>query len=153
AVIAKYGVPPEQVADYLALIGDTSDNIPGMPGVGGKTAATLLTTYGSIEKLIAENPVVPRLKVKQPFGDPETIERVRLSRRLVELQRDVVVPLSIDDLRARPWDVEKLHEMFKELEFQLLVDKLETTLPPAVAPEAEAPIEAAHDGSTVSSIT
>src|SRR5262249_53241147 len=104
AVIEKYGVPPEQVADYLALIGGPSDNIPGMPGVGGKTAATLLATYGSIENLIAQNPVVPRLKVKQPFGDPETIERVRLSRKLVELRRDVPVGVELDDLRARPWD-------------------------------------------------
>jgi DNA polymerase-1 len=152
AVIAKYGVPPEQVADYLALIGDTSDNIPGMPGVGGKTAATLLTTYGSIENLIAQNPVVPRLKVKQPFGEPETIERVRLSRRLVELIRDVPLPLAIDDLRARPWDTDVLHAKFTELEFQLLVDKLETTLPPVMDVAAEAPVEAQHDGTTVSSI-
>jgi DNA polymerase-1 len=152
AVIEKYGVPPEQVADYLALIGDTSDNIPGMPGVGGKTAATLLATYGSIEKLIEANPVVPRLKVKQPFGDPETIERVRLSRKLVELRRDVAVGVELDELRARPWDTEKLHALFTELEFQLLIDKLETSAPPIVAPAAEAPVEAAHDGSTVSSI-
>ncbi len=148
AVIEKYGVPPEQVADYLALIGDTSDNIPGMPGVGGKTASTLLTTYGSIENLIAENPVVPRLKIKQPFGDPETIARVRLSRRLVELIRDVALPIGLDDLRARPWDTDKLRQQFGELEFQLLVDKMETTLPPTLDVAAAAPAEAEHDGTT-----
>ncbi|HTJ43084.1 MAG TPA: DNA polymerase I [Kofleriaceae bacterium] len=148
AVIAKYGVPPEQVADFLALIGDTSDNIPGMPGVGEKTAATLLQTYGSIERLIAENPVVPRLKVKQPFGDPETIERVRLSRKLVELQRDVPLPRELDELRARPWDTDALHALFKELEFQLLIDKLETTVPPVVEVIEDLPVAE----TTVSSI-
>ena len=59
-VIKKMGVPPEQIPDFLALVGDTSDNIPGLSGVGDKTAATLLAQYGSLEALIAANPVVPR---------------------------------------------------------------------------------------------
>ncbi len=104
-VIKKFGVPPEQVADFLALTGDTSDNIPGLSGVGDKTAATLLATYGSIARMIEENPVVPRLKIRQPFGDPEQLARVRLSRMLVELNRKVALPIPLEDLKAAAtWD-------------------------------------------------
>jgi len=149
AVIKKFGVPPEQVADYLALVGDTSDNVPGIPGVGPKTASTLLTTYGSIDRMIEENPIVPRVKVKQPFGDPAMVEQVRLSRRLVELRRDVELPAELDDLRAGPWDTDKLGGLFRELEFQLLVDKLQSRPPEVVDVEA-AP--APEVGATVSSI-
>jgi DNA polymerase-1 len=138
----KYGVPPEQVADYLALIGDTTDNIPGVPGVGGKTAAKLLADHGSVEGIIAANPVIPRLKVKQPFSDPEQVERLRLSRRLVELERNVPLPVELDDLRARTFDTPKLVQMFKELEFQLLVDKLDAG-PPVVE---DVPVLASDDG-------
>ena len=121
----KFGVGPELVADWLALVGDTTDNIPGIPGVGGKTAATLLQQYGGLEQLIAANPVVPRIKVKQPFGDPELLERIRVSRKLVELKRDVPLP-SIDELVAQPWNKEELLGLFSELEFNVLVDKLQT---------------------------
>jgi DNA polymerase I len=119
----KFGVGPEHVADWLALVGDTTDNIPGIPGVGGKTAAQLLLQYGSLEKMIAENPIVPRIKIRQPFGDPELLERIKISRKLVELKRDVVLP-DIDTLLAKPWNTEVLMALFQELEFQLLVDKL-----------------------------
>jgi DNA polymerase I len=148
AVIKKFGVPPEQVRDYLALIGDTSDNIPGIPGVGPKTAATLLDTYGSIDRMIEENPAVPRVKVKQPFGDPAMVAQIRLSRRLVELRRDVPLAAELDDLRAGPWDTDKLGGLFRELEFQLLVDKLEARPPVVDAAAAPAPEVTA----TVSSI-
>ena len=121
----KFGVGPDRVADYLALVGDTSDNIPGIPGVGGKTAATLLNQYGSLEALIAANPVVPRLKVKQPFGDPELLARVRVSRQLVELKRDVELP-DLETYQNKPWNKEALLELFTELEFQVLVDKLQS---------------------------
>ncbi|MCE9571643.1 MAG: DNA polymerase I [Deltaproteobacteria bacterium] len=123
-VMKKFGVPPEQVADFLALTGDTSDNIPGLSGVGDKTAATLLATYGSIERMIEENPVVPRLKIRQPFGDPEQLERVRMSRKLVELDRAVALPTPLEELKAEPWDTQALTKLFGELEFQLLVDKV-----------------------------
>src|SRR5262249_43492547 len=91
-VIKKMGVPPEKIPDFLALVGDTSDNVPGLRGVGDKTAANLLEQYGTLDNLIKTNPVVPRLSVKQPFGDPELLERVKISRELVELKRDVSVP-------------------------------------------------------------
>src|SRR4029079_3496533 len=142
-VIKKMGVPPEKIPDFLALVGDTSDNIPGLKGGGEKTAANLLEQYGTLENLIQTNPVVPRLSVKQPFGDPEQLERVKISRQLVELKRDV--PLQpLEELVVGEWDLPGLLGLFPELEFQLLVEKVKMKMPPAddmvvlPAPEATA---------------
>ncbi|HUS29482.1 MAG TPA: DNA polymerase I, partial [Kofleriaceae bacterium] len=140
-VIKKMGVPPEKIPDFLALVGDTSDNIPGIKGVGDKTAAGLLEKYGTLDALIAENPVVPRLSVKQPFSDPEQLERVTVSRKLVELKRDVEVP-ELDSLVVGDWDLPGLLQLFTELEFNLLVEKVKMKMPPSddmvvvAAPEA-----------------
>ncbi|MDQ3366960.1 MAG: DNA polymerase I [Myxococcota bacterium] len=129
-VIKKMGVPPEKIPDFLALVGDTSDNIPGIRGVGDKTAATLLDKYGTLEELIKQNPVVPRIQIKQPFGDPEQLERIKISRQLVELRRDVPLPIALDDLVVREWDLPALHQLFTELEFQVLVEKVKIRMPP-----------------------
>jgi len=129
-VIKKMGVPPEKIPDFLALVGDTSDNIPGIRGVGDKTAAALLDKYGTLENLIAENPVVPRIQIKQPFGDPEQLERIKISRQLVELRRDVPLPIPLDELVATEWDLPVLHQLFSELEFQVLVEKVKMRMPP-----------------------
>jgi DNA polymerase-1 len=128
-VIKKMGVPPEQIPDFLALVGDTSDNIPGLRGCGDKTAATLLAQYGSLEKLIEANPVIPRLK--QPFADPEQLARVKLSRVLVELKRDVEIPQKLDDLVVSDWNLPELLQLFTELEFGVLVEKVKMKMPPA----------------------
>ncbi|MEZ4368720.1 MAG: DNA polymerase I [Kofleriaceae bacterium] len=138
-VVAKFGVPPHLVADYLALVGDTSDNVPGLEGVGPKTAAKLLLDHGSLEAAIEADPPVPRAKVKRPLSDPEQLARVRLSRQLVELRRDVALDRPLDELRAQPWDVPALLALFRELEFQQLIDKVDAeTSPPAAAPEVDA---------------
>jgi DNA polymerase-1 len=141
-VIKKMGVPPEKIPDFLALVGDTSDNIPGIRGVGDKTAAALLEQYGTLENLIAQNPVVPRIQVKQPFGDPEQLERVRISRKLVELRRDVPLPIPLEELVCTEWDLPVLHQLFSELEFQVLVEKVKMRMPPGedviVVPAPEA---------------
>ncbi|HMG24699.1 MAG TPA: DNA polymerase I, partial [Kofleriaceae bacterium] len=130
-VIKKMGVPPEKIPDFLALVGDTSDNIPGIRGVGDKTAANLLEQYGTLEHLIEANPVVPRISIKQPFGDPEQLERIRISRQLVELRRDVPLPAALDALVVGEWNLPELHQLFTELEFQVLVDKVKMKMPPA----------------------
>ena len=143
AVIEKFGVPPERIADFLALRGDTSDNIPGVAGVGDKTAAELVNTFPDIEALIAAN---PKVRGKHPLGDPAQVERLRISRRLVELDRQVALPTAVEDLRARPWDRPALTAMFQELEFANLVEKVERTVearadavpPPVAAIEAPA---------------
>jgi DNA polymerase-1 len=130
-VIKKMGVPPEKIPDFLALVGDTSDNIPGIRGVGDKTAANLLDQYGTLENLIAQNPVVPRISIKQPFGDPEQLERIKISRQLVELRRNVPLPRPLDGLVVGDWDLPELLQLFTELEFQILVDKVKMRMPPA----------------------
>ncbi|MBV8760019.1 MAG: DNA polymerase I [Deltaproteobacteria bacterium] len=139
-VIKKMGVPPEQIPDFLALVGDTSDNIPGLKGCGDKTAAQLLAQYGSLANLIAQNPVIPRLK--QPFADPAQLERVKISRELVELKRDVELPIPLDDLVVGEWDLPGLLQLFTELEFNLLVEKVKMKMPPSedhtVVPAPEA---------------
>jgi len=139
-VIKKMGVPPEQIPDFLALVGDTSDNIPGLKGCGDKTAAQLLAQYGSVEKLIAANPVIPRLK--QPFSDPAQLERVTISRQLVELKRDVELPAALEDLVVGDWDLPGLLQLFTELEFGQLVEKVKMKMPPSedhtVVPAPEA---------------
>ena len=150
-VIKKMGVPPEKIPDFLALVGDTSDNIPGLKGCGDKTAAGLLEQYGSLDNLIAQNPVIPRLK--QPFGDPAQLERVQLSRKLVELRRDVPLPVPLEEIVVSDWDLPVLHQLFTELEFQVLVEKVKMRMPPGEdvvvvpAPEttALAALEAAPD--------
>jgi DNA polymerase-1 len=155
-VIKKMGVPPEKIPDFLALVGDTSDNIPGIKGVGDKTAANLLEQYGTLENLIATNPVVPRLSIKQPFGDPEMLERVKISRQLVELKRDVEVP-PLEELVVGQWDLPALLQLFTELEFQVLVEKVKMKMPPGddmvvvPAPEATplATVEARQDTKVV----
>jgi len=156
-VIKKMGVPPEQIPDFLALVGDTSDNIPGIYGVGDKTAAGLLEKYGSLQALIDANPVVPRIKVKQPFSDPEQLERVTMSRKLVELRREVPLPSKLEDLVATDWNLEELLALFTELEFNILVEKVKMRMPPSddmvvvPAPEATAvaPVEARNDARIV----
>jgi DNA polymerase-1 len=130
-VIKKMGVPPEKIPDFLALVGDTSDNIPGIRGVGDKTAANLLEQYGTLANLIAQNPVVPRISIKQPFGDPEQLERIQISRQLVELRRNVPLPVTLDDLVVGEWNLPELLQLFTELEFGLLVDKVKVRMPPA----------------------
>ncbi|MGE5182196.1 MAG: DNA polymerase I [Acidobacteriota bacterium] len=129
-VIKKMGVPPEKIPDFLALVGDTSDNIPGIRGVGDKTAAGLLDKYGSLEALIEANPVVPRIAVKQPFGDPDQLAAVKLSRQLVELKRDVPLPVPLEELVVAEWNLPELLQLFTELEFQVLVEKVKRKMPP-----------------------
>jgi DNA polymerase-1 len=141
-VIKKMGVPPEQIPDFLALVGDTSDNIPGLRGCGDKTAATLLAQHGSLAQLIADNPVIPRLK--QPFSDPEQLERVTMSRKLVELRRDVPLPMALDELVVGDWDLPELLQLFTELEFQVLVEKVKMRMPPSEEHEVIAAPEASQ---------
>ena len=129
-VIKKMGVPPEKIPDFLALVGDTSDNIPGLRGVGDKTAATLLEQYGTLANLIKANPVVPRVAVKQPFSDKEQLARLTISRQLVELRRDVPLPMALEDLVVTGWNLPALLQRFTELEFNLLVDKVKMRMPP-----------------------
>src|SRR5881628_61614 len=125
----RLGVPPERVVDYLALVGDSSDNVPGVKGVGEKTALELLKTFGDLDAIIAN---ADRIAGKRPReAVQQQADLARLSRDLVTIRRDVPLPLDLDALRVRPPDTARLAELFTELEFRSLIPKLDQL---AVAP-------------------
>lgn len=123
AVCAKYGlVRTEQVIDYLALVGDTSDNIPGCPGVGDKTAQKLIATYDNIDQLLAN---VETLKGALKKKIEENEEKIRFSRTLVTIRTDVPLPYRIDELQRQQPNVEALTALFENLEFRSHLQKLQ----------------------------
>ena len=134
----RLGVPPERVVDYLALVGDSSDNVPGVKGVGEKTALELLKSFGDLDAILASAERIPGKRAREAVQ--QYADLARLSRQLVTIRRDVPLPLDLDRLRVRPPDVARLAELFTELEFRSLIPKLSSLEPaPAgsVAPVAQ----------------
>jgi len=125
-VRAKSGVEPEQVADWLALMGDAVDNIPGVPGVGVKTAASLLQEFGSVEDLYGRLSEVKSEKLKTSLL--AAAETVRLNQRLVRLH-EVPCELQSEKLMARAADREKLRGLYRGWGFKGLLAELEAQLP------------------------
>jgi len=121
-VIQRFGVRPEQVVEVMGLAGDTIDNIPGVPGIGEKTAAELIKTFGSIENLLDHLDQVPQKKLKEKL---ETYrELAQLSRALATLHTDVPLTYQIKDFALSSPDLKSLREIFKELEFNKLLKDL-----------------------------
>jgi len=125
AVIEKYGLTPEQYPDFAALRGDPSDNLPGIPGVGEKTAAKWIVQYGSLQSLVDHADAVPG-----KVGDAlrAHLAGVIRNRELTELVRNVPLTPSPETLRMQPWDRDKIHQLFDHLEFRVLRDRLFDTL-------------------------
>ncbi len=127
AVKEKMGVTPEQMLDFLAMVGDASDNIPGIPRVGPKTAATLLEEFGSLDAIL-EN--IDRIKGKTREYVEAGRKSALLSRQLVALNQDVPLEINWEDLRRKEPDRERLAEIYRELEFrQFLQEILSQTEP------------------------
>ena len=122
SVVAKFGVAPNRIIDYLALMGDKSDNIPGVPSVGPKTAVKWLLEYGSMEGVI-ENAEAIGGKVGEKLRD--NIDLLRLSYELATIKMDVVLDVKIPELVAGQADKQKLHELFSEMEFKSWIRELE----------------------------
>jgi len=118
----RLGVPPERVVDYLALVGDSSDNVPGVRGVGEKTALELLSTFGDLDAILANAERIAGKRAREAVL--QHADLARLSRELVTIRRDVPVALDLEALRVRPPDVPRLTELFTELEFRSLIPKL-----------------------------
>ncbi len=118
----RLGVPPERVVDYLALVGDSSDHVPGVKGVGEKTALELLKTFGDLDAVLANAERIAGKRAREAVQ--QHADLARLSRDLVTIRRDVPVALDLDRLRVRPPDVARLSELFTELEFRTLIPKL-----------------------------
>jgi DNA polymerase-1 len=130
-------VAPTQVVDFLALVGDTSDNIPGVKGVGDKTALQLLQTYGDLDTILAKAPEIPGKRPREALL--ANAHNARLSRQLVTLKRDVPVELDLEQLRVRPPDTETLAALFTELEFRTLIPKLDPLASVGTAPALAPP--------------
>src|SRR5688500_5099863 len=140
-VIQKFGVTPEQIIDYLALVGDSIDNIPGIPGVGPKTAVKWLQQYGDLETLKAKAG-----EVSGKIGDRlrDGLTTLDLSKQLATIRCDVELPLRIDELALKPQDTERLAALFERLEFTRLLRRVRGGEPvPQSAPTAAAAPEPA----------
>ena len=122
SVEVKFGVGPDRIIDYLALMGDKSDNIPGVPSVGPKTAVKWLQEYGSMEGII-ENAEAIGGKVGEKLR--ENIDLLRLSYELATIKMDVELDVKIPELVAGAEDQQKLHELFTEMEFKSWIKELE----------------------------
>ena len=117
----KFGIPPSQVIDYLALVGDSADNVPGAPGVGPKTAVKLLQEYGTLENLIEHG---AELKGKRPReAMTEHVDDVIMSKQLVTIMRDLELDIDFETLKVGEPDHAALRDLFVDFEFRRLAEK------------------------------
>jgi len=147
AVIDRYGVTPEQLPDVKALTGDPSDNIPGVPGIGEKTAGKLISQYGSLENLLDH---VDEVKGKVGEALAAHAGQARASKHLAAIHCDV--PLEAFDWESchrRPWDQEKLLELFRRLDFRSLLPRLQAPGPAAEEAAPMGPIRLPRDPAEV----
>jgi len=121
-VLEKFGVPPEKVGDVLALMGDSVDNIPGVPGIGPKTASQLIQQFGDLETVLASTDQITKPKLKQNLI--EHAESARLSRRLVELICDSPLPEPLEDLALKGIPPEPLKEFLEDMGFKSLLNRV-----------------------------
>ncbi len=135
----KFGVTPEQVIDVLALTGDASDNVPGVKGVGEKTAIPLIQQWGSLENLYDHVQEVPQKGVREKLIAHR--ETAFLSKRLVTIDTAVPIALGVHDLRAQQPDIDRLRSIFTRLEFKALLGRIGGTVTQAVT-DAPAPAPA-----------
>ena len=123
----KFGVLPDQIIDYLALVGDTSDNIPGVNKVGPKTAVNWLSKYGTVESIIEKSDEISG-KVGEYLR--EGIEQLKLSQQLTTIKKDVPLDFGIEDLAVNDINQDKLHKLFSEFEFKTLLKNTEAKKTP-----------------------
>jgi len=145
AVEARYGVAPEHYSDLAALVGESSDNLPGVPGVGPKTAAKWIGQYADLPGIVAN---VDKIGGKAGESLREHLDGVLRNRRLNGLIRDMDLPVEVGDLERQTWDREEVHTVFDGLEFRVLRERLFATLE-AVTVEAESGFDV--DGDILSS--
>src|SRR5690349_8278100 len=134
----RLGVPPDRVVDYLALVGDSSDNVPGVPGIGDKTARDLVTEFGPLESILASVDTITKKRPREALL--EHAARARLSKELVTIRDNLPLTLDIEQLRVRPANTARLRQICVELEF--------TTLIKDIAP-APAPVDTTQRAYTV----
>ncbi|WP_019630658.1 DNA polymerase I [Actinomadura atramentaria] len=141
AVEAKYGVPPQRYRELAALVGESSDNLPGVPGVGPKTAAKWLTKYGDLDTLVAK---VEEIKGKAGDNLREHLGDVLRNQQINKLDCDVALDSAPTELKIGQWDRDEIHTLFDSLQFRVLRERLYASLS-AVEPEAEEGFEVELD--------
>src|SRR6185312_6778312 len=124
----RLGVPPDRVTDYLALVGDSSDNIPGVKGIGDKTAVELVATYGTLENILANAPTITKKRPREALLSQADV--ARLSKELVSIREDLPLSLDLSSLSISEPDHARLKELFVELEFHSLAKEHATAAPP-----------------------
>ena len=134
-VIERYRVPPELVTDLIGLKGDTSDNIPGVPGIGDKTAAQLLNEYGDLEGVLANIDKISGAKRKENLTNHA--EDARISKQLATAITDIDVELDLDELMSRQMDRSRLREVAREFELRVILQRLEEELGADFVPESQ----------------
>ena len=132
-VEARYGIPPDRYLDYVSLKGDTSDNIPGIPGVGEKTAAKLVQEWGSIENLVEH---VDELKGRLKDNVAAATDRLGLNKQLARIVTDLDLDVRPENLVRGDYDPEEVRRLFTSLEFRSLIDRLQEAAGP-VRPKVE----------------
>ena len=125
-VVERFGVGPDKVVDVQALAGDSTDNVPGVPGIGVKTAAQLVNEYGDLDSLLKRADEIKQPKRRQTLI--ENAELARISRELVRLRDDVPVPMALEGLEIRPLDAGTLLEFLEDLDFQRLAQRIRAKL-------------------------
>ncbi|WP_024288476.1 DNA polymerase I [Cellulomonas sp. KRMCY2] len=126
AVEEKYGLAPARYPDLAALVGETSDNLPGVPGVGPKTAAKWIAMYGGLDGVLA---AAPEIAGKAGESLRANLEQVRLNRELNAAVTDLDLALGVADLAVQPWDREAMHRVFDALQFRTLRERLFAMVP------------------------
>jgi len=137
AVEARYGFGPEFVPDFKALVGDTSDNIPGVPGIGEKTAKALIARFGPIEEILAHTSEVTPTRARNALE--ANAELARRSKTLATIVRDLDVAIDLERSTVDDYDRERVIELFRELEFRSLVNKLPEARPVNPVPKPAVP--------------
>jgi len=123
AVRARFGIAPEQIVDFLSLLGDAVDNIPGAPGVGEKTAAQLLQLYGTLDNLLAHVSEVAKPKLRDSLV--ASADRLLANRQLITLQTNIPLPASLEALKVLPPDNTALAPLYRRFGFKSLLAELE----------------------------
>ena len=137
----KFGIPATKVIDYLALIGDSSDNIPGARGVGPKTALKLLEEFGSVDTILERAEEISAKRARESLT--ENADAVRLSKQLVTIMTDLPVELDLSALKVQEPDKERLHRFFVEMEFRRLMERF---APPGAAGDTLSPVPSPPQG-------
>ncbi len=147
-VMERFGLPPDKYVDLVALKGDPSDNLPGIPGVGDKTAADLVKQFGSVEQMYEHLDELPKRAQRLRPKIEEAREQVLRNKRLARLVDDLPLDVDLDELRMDEWDMERIRTLFLSLEFRSLLERLpQVRRAPAPAPASSFTAKAADEAS------